>query len=435
MEMNNEKYSELLSRIIDGEASGFEEQDLYSELSNNTDLQAELSDNLKIKDVMAKDIEAYIPPSESKAYILGAIGLAAAPVAASGFMANFANMMRAWSGAGAAAIVAVAIGTAVYFNQFELNNSSKVNNTTTKETQKDNSTFLPPSKNNIPMTVSNEIDSEEAKPAKVNRTNKKANSGKAKTVSGSTISFNKDNDPIASQTEAPVFINNDEELAENNIDLDSPKNEQITPTAERKELASLTQSELATNNDLKAGFSTNNSLPNTLGTIDLQPNKKGTGNFMTELSYSADNTLQVGFKFMPHSFNVLGMNLKGDAGLIAGSRNSLISFAYDPTDPSSIQKSPEMQAIWYAGVGEKLYVGDGYNFDLLQTNIQPTLQLNGGFSNKGFFYNPNIGLDLSNLLNSGASLNVSYNVFGLYQTSSKVTDSRNGLMIGVSYNW
>lgn len=437
MEMNNEKYSELVSKIIDGEASGLEEQDLYSELSNNTDLQAELSENLRIKDVMAKDIEVYIPPTESKAYILGAIGLAAAPVAATGFMANFANMMRAWSGAGAAAIVAVAIGTAVYFNQFDLNSSSKTNNSTPKETQKDNSTFLPPSKNNIPMTVSNEVESEDAKPAKANRSSKKANSGKAKSGNASTISLNRDNNAMAAQSEEPVIANKNEDLAENNIELNSPKNEaeQIAPATERKELASLTQAELAQNNDLKVGFNTNNSTPNNFGTIALQPSKKGTGNFLTELNYSSDNTYQVGFRFMPHSFNVLGMNIKGDLGAIAGSRNSLISFTYDPTDPSSVQRSPELQAIWYAGVSEKLLIGDAYNIEFLQTNLQPTLQLNSGFANKGFFVNPNVGLELGNLLNSGASLNVSYNIFGLYQTSSKVTDTRSGLMVGVSYNW
>jgi hypothetical protein len=72
----NQNASELLTQLLDGELEQAQEEQLFTEMSSNTELQEQLSDTLAIRESIKKDSEAFSPPVTAVNGVFGSLGYA-----------------------------------------------------------------------------------------------------------------------------------------------------------------------------------------------------------------------------------------------------------------------------------------------------------------------------------------------------------------------
>ncbi len=70
----DEKYSELLNLLLDGELEQSSEANVFSELANNDGLRSEFRDMLKIKDTIKHDNEAFSTPLNTTTALFSSLG-------------------------------------------------------------------------------------------------------------------------------------------------------------------------------------------------------------------------------------------------------------------------------------------------------------------------------------------------------------------------
>jgi len=71
---NEHTYSELLSQLLDGELDSSMESDFYREFGSNPELQAELEQNIMIKEAIKGDTEAFTPPAALTSSVFNKLG-------------------------------------------------------------------------------------------------------------------------------------------------------------------------------------------------------------------------------------------------------------------------------------------------------------------------------------------------------------------------
>jgi hypothetical protein len=423
-ENQNTDYSELLSQMLDGEITKQEEQALYEELAKDSELQAELNDNLKIRSAYNKDYDAYVPPIDSKAFILDKVGLvSAAGAPTGGFLSGVATVIKGWASAGAAALVAIGLGSVIGEAPKEKPQPKvqKVQEQQKSETTQAQSTFKP---SDIPMASSKSTDDLPKVVSK--KANKKGRSTTPPTASNSGSNTTNENSSTLNSGAVSTIptIPTEEETENKEIAINTKKvSNQVA----------ISEAEFYNNeeNFLNNYEPTPNQLQNTQIIVTKQNNSYTSTEInggMLSNGYGANFT----YRFYEKEVNILGMDLNIAGGGFLGQNNHTINY----TDVDIVKPS-EIKPITTIGLSNRIYLNDLK----IAESITPMININAGFgfgASSGIVINESIGLEWQTPLqisNIGISVNAQYSFNQFYQLNTKNLDNANGLLFGINFKF